>query len=52
MFLSVKTLSSSNSDKYYKLTRKFYEKNYFIKLEEFKTLWDENNPCLFMVKHL
>lgn len=49
-FLSVKTLSESREDENYAKTRKFYLKNGFLPVEEFKTLWDEDNPCLFLVK--
>lgn len=51
-FLTVKTLSDSHPDKYYKRTREFYKYIGFYPLEEFKTLWDENNPCLFLVKNI
>ncbi|MCK4312080.1 MAG: N-acetyltransferase [Candidatus Cloacimonetes bacterium] len=51
-FLTVKTLSASHPDKGYAKTRKFYEAVGFVPLEEFKTLWGETNPCLFMVKEL
>ncbi len=51
-FLSVKTLSAFRPDQYYGLTRKFYFTNGFKPLEEFKTLWDESNPCLLMIKSL
>jgi GNAT superfamily N-acetyltransferase len=51
-FLTVKTLSESRPNKEYDLTRSFYLKNGFIPLEEFKTLWGESNPCLFLVKVL
>lgn len=51
-FLSVKTLSESREDKNYAKTRKFYLKNGFLPVEEFKTLWGEDNPCLFMIKSL
>ena len=51
-FLTVKTLSESRENKEYAQTRKFYLKIGFTPLEEFKTLWDEFNPCLFMVKAL
>ncbi len=52
MFLTVKTLSESRESKEYALTRKFYLKSGFTPLEVFKTLWDEFNPCLFLVKAL
>ncbi|MCF7794188.1 MAG: GNAT family N-acetyltransferase [Candidatus Cloacimonetes bacterium] len=51
-FLTVKTLSSAHPDKGYACTREFYKKNGFIPLEEFKDLWGEANPCLFLVKRL
>ena len=51
-FLTVKTLSETRSNKEYEQTRKFYFKSGFKPLEEFKTLWDEHNPCLFLVKVL
>lgn len=46
----VKTLGESHPDKYYQKTRKFYERVGFYPLEEFKTIWNEDNPCLIMVK--
>lgn len=49
-FLSVKTLSESREDENYAKTRKFYLKNGFLPVEEFKTLWGEDNPCLFLIK--
>ena len=51
-FLSVKTLSPSRPNKEYELTRKFYLAMGFRPVEEFKTLWGEANPCLFMIKSL
>jgi N-acetylglutamate synthase-like GNAT family acetyltransferase len=51
-FLTVKTLSASRPNPEYDQTRQFYLKEGFVPLEEFKTLWDETNPCLFMVKSL
>lgn len=51
-FLTVKTLAESCPDVNYDKTRRFYLKCGFIPLEEFKTLWDESNPCLMMVKAL
>ena len=49
-FLTVKTLSSSNPDKYYKKTRAFYREMGFYPLEEMPELWSEEEPCLLMVK--
>lgn len=51
-YLQVKTLSASHPDPSYAKTRGFYEAMGFRPLEEFKTLWDEANPCLVMVKKL
>jgi len=51
-FLTVKTLSDSHEDRSYAKTRGFYESLNFYPLEEFKDLWGEDNPCLFMVKVL
>ncbi|MFA6119201.1 MAG: hypothetical protein WCT85_06020 [Parachlamydiales bacterium] len=50
--MTVKTLSPSADDENYAKTRAFYLSMGFYPLEEFKTLWDENNPCLFMIKVL
>ena len=51
-FLTVKTLSSSHSDKGYAKTREFYKACGFLPVEEFKELWGKENPCLFLVKPL
>lgn len=51
-FLTVKTLSESRPNKEYDQTRKFYLKAGFVPVEEFKTLWGEHNPCLFLIKSL
>jgi ribosomal protein S18 acetylase RimI-like enzyme len=51
-FLTVKTLSPSRESSDYGKTRKFYEAMGFEPLEEFKTLWGEANPCLYMIKVL
>lgn len=51
-FLTVKTLAESHPDEYYKGTRLFYEAVGFKALEVFPLLWDENNPCLMMVKRV
>jgi ribosomal protein S18 acetylase RimI-like enzyme len=50
--LQVKTLGPSNPDPGYKETRAFYSALGFIPLEETKTFWGEDNPCLIMVKPL
>jgi ribosomal protein S18 acetylase RimI-like enzyme len=51
-YLQVKTLSPSRPNKDYARTRTFYEAMGFRPLEEFKELWDKENPCLQMVKWL
>ena len=51
-FLTVKTLSDSHPDENYGRTRAFYSSIGFYPLEEFTELWDEENPCLLMVKVL
>ena len=45
-------LDESRESKSYEKTRLFYLAMGFKPLEVFKTLWDEDNPCLFMVKHI
>lgn len=52
IFLSVKTLDESADYEPYDKTRAFYYKNGFIPLEVIKHYWNEDNPCLYMVKHL
>jgi ribosomal protein S18 acetylase RimI-like enzyme len=51
-FLEVKTLGPSRPDAGYALTRQFYLGMGFRPLEELHGLWDEENPCLIMVKAL
>lgn len=51
-FITVKTLSPSRHCPEYERTRSFYLALGFRPLEEFKTLWGKDNPCLFMVKPL
>ncbi len=48
----VKTLGESSEYEYYRRTRAFYKEMGFYPLEEFKEIWDEENPCLIMVKSL
>jgi GNAT superfamily N-acetyltransferase len=50
--LTVKTLAPSHPDPGYALTRKFYSAMGFFPVEEFPTLWNPENPCLFMSKIL
>ena len=51
-YLQVKTVGPSSDDAAYALTRKFYRAMGFSPLEEIKTLWDEHNPCLILIKGL
>lgn len=51
-YLTVKTLDSSAVYEPYERTRNFYRKVGFIPLEVLTTFWDEENPCLFLAKHL
>lgn len=51
-YLQVKTLGESHPDAHYAATRAFYARMGFRPLEELKQIWDENNPCLIMVKRL
>ncbi len=51
-YVQVKTLSPTVEDESYARTRAFYVAMGFRPLEELKQLWDENNPCLIMIKHL
>jgi N-acetylglutamate synthase-like GNAT family acetyltransferase len=51
-FLTVKTLSESRANEEYSQTRNFYLNVGFTPLEEFKTLWGAENPCLLLVKNI
>jgi len=51
-YLTVKTLSERSQDAHYVLTRRFYRKNGFRAFDEFPELWDEANPCLYMIKEI
>lgn len=51
-YLTVKTLDGSCDYQPYERTRNFYLKCGFIPLEVFPTIWDEQNPCLFLAKYL
>lgn len=51
-FFMVKTLGESSDYEFYKQTRKFYSSIGFYPLEEIKEIWNENNPCLIMVKSI
>ena len=52
IYLTVKTLDESAEYEPYNSTRAFYLKEGFIPLEIFKTFWNEENPCLFLVKRI
>jgi GNAT superfamily N-acetyltransferase len=49
-FLQVKTLAPSKHDDGYEKTRAFYLAYGFRPLEEFRELWDADNPALQMIK--
>ena len=51
-YWQVKTLGESHPDANYAATRAFYAAMGFRPLEELKQIWDENNPCLIMVKRI
>ena len=50
--LTVKTLAPSAGDRLYAGTHRFYAAQGFVPLEVFPTLWNEENPCLYMAKVL
>jgi len=51
-YLTVKTLDESAKSESYDKTRQFYFSIGFKPLEVFPLLWDEDNPCLFLVKNV
>jgi len=51
-FMTVKTLDASANYEPYDRSRNFYLKHGFVPLEVFPQIWDESNPCLFLVKYL
>jgi len=51
-YLTVKTLDASADYEPYERARQFYQKQGFVPLEVFTHHWNEENPCLFMVKSL
>ncbi|MCR4435991.1 MAG: hypothetical protein QHH06_05880 [Clostridiales bacterium] len=51
-FFMVKTLGESSDYEYYRRTREFYKNVGFYPLEEIKEIWNEENPCLIMVKSI
>jgi len=50
LYLQVKTLSDSHPDPGYAKTRAFYLAMDFTPLEDFDSLWDEDNPALQFIK--
>jgi ribosomal protein S18 acetylase RimI-like enzyme len=51
-YIIVKTLSEIAGYKYYLKTKKFYAKMGFNELITLTEIWDEENPCLIMIKNL
>ena len=51
-YMQVKTLGPSNPDPGYAKTRAFYQALGYRPMEELKQIWDENNPCLILVRRL
>ena len=51
-YMQVKTLGPSRESIEYTATRNFYLAMGFHPLEELKKIWDENNPCLILVKRI
>lgn len=51
-FITVKTMDASHPDENYDKTRAFYIAMGFKPIGVFKTIWDEDNPCLLLAKHL
>ncbi|WP_431323513.1 GNAT family N-acetyltransferase [Rhizobium sp. YTU87027] len=49
--LTVKTLAPRGREEpQFEATRRFYDRNGFVRAEVFPTLWHEDHPCLFLVK--
>ena len=51
-YVIVKTISDIDTDIHYAKTRAFYKKMGFKELITLTEMWDENNPCLIMIKNL
>jgi ribosomal protein S18 acetylase RimI-like enzyme len=51
-YLTVKTLDASADYEPYERARQFYQKHGFVPLEVIKHYWNEDNPCLILVKGL
>jgi GNAT superfamily N-acetyltransferase len=50
--LQVKTLGPSHPSRAYARTRRFYDARGFRPLEELRSIWGDDNPCLILVKRL
>jgi GNAT superfamily N-acetyltransferase len=48
--LAVKTLDESADYEPYNQTRNFYLKHNFIPIDVYTKIWNEENPCMLMVK--
>jgi GNAT superfamily N-acetyltransferase len=51
-YLTVKTLDKASDYEPYARTRRFYRSMGFDALQTIKGFWDEENPCLIMIKEL
>jgi ribosomal protein S18 acetylase RimI-like enzyme len=51
-YLTVKTLAADRRDQNYAATRRFYQAIGFEPVEVFPALWNEDNPCLLMIKRI
>jgi len=51
-YMMVKTLSEKAQYEPYERTRKFFKKIGFVPLVSLTEIWDEENPCLIMIKKL
>ena len=51
-YITVKTLDESAIYEPYDRSRNFYTKEGFLPLEVFKYYWNEDNPCLYLVKSI
>ncbi|MCL2559875.1 MAG: GNAT family N-acetyltransferase [Turicibacter sp.] len=51
-YVMVKTLSPLRASRHYEATRRFYEAAGFMDFYTDTQIWDEENPCLIMIKNL
>ena len=51
-YIIVKTVDEMDIEKHYGKTVKFYKSIGFEKLITLPEMWDENNPCLIMIKDI